>query len=79
MRWEDHIEQKPGVMMGKPVIKGTRLTVEHIVERLGAGWTEAELMESYPDLTRDEIHAALTFAAKSLSSEMTVYLADAVR
>ena len=76
MLWQNHIEQKPGVMLGKPVIKGTRITVELILERLGAGCTEAQLLRSYPHLKADDIRAALTFAAKSLSFDETVFLSE---
>ena len=76
MEWQDHIEQRPGVMLGKPVIKGTRITVEHILDRMGAGWTETQLLQSYPNLTTQGIRAALAFAAKSLASDETVFLVD---
>ena len=76
MDWRPYIEQRPGVMTGKPVIKDTRLTVELILERLSDGDTEADLLESYPRLRAEHIRAALAFAAASLSSEETVF-ADA--
>jgi uncharacterized protein (DUF433 family) len=76
MPWQNHIEQKPDVMLGKPVIKGTRITVELILERLGAGWTEAKLLHSYPHLKADDIRAALTFASRALASDETVFLAE---
>ncbi len=76
MNWQEHIEQRPGVMLGKPVIKGTRITVEHILERLGAGWTEAQLLESYPHLKPEHIRAALTFASRSLASDETIFVAE---
>ena len=53
----------PAVMMGKPVVAGTRLTVELILRKLGAGETVEQLLESHPRLTRDGVLAALTFAA----------------
>lgn len=74
MRWQDHIEQKPDVMLGKPVIKGTRITVEHILERFGSGWTEADLLKSYPHLHAEQICAALTYASRALASDETVFL-----
>ena len=69
----EYIEQRPDVMLGKPVIKGTRLTVEMILEELGQGSTEAELLGSYPRLRPEHIRAALTFAALSLSSEINLF------
>jgi uncharacterized protein (DUF433 family) len=77
MNWRDHIEQRPDVMMGKPVFKGTRLTIEHVPERLGDGATEADLLAAHPRLTPQHIRAALAYAAASLSAERTIYLADA--
>lgn len=60
------IESNPKVMMGKPVIKGTRLTVELILERLAAGETVEQLLAAYPRLTPQAVYAALNFAAKRL-------------
>ncbi len=73
MDWRKHIEQRPGVMMGKPVIKGTRLTVELILEGLAEGATEADLIEAHPRLQREDIRAALSYAKASLSSERTIF------
>ncbi len=69
MDWRQYIEQTPDVMVGKPVIKGTRLTVELILERLSDGDSEADLLDSYPRLRKEHIRAALAFAAASLSCE----------
>jgi uncharacterized protein (DUF433 family) len=70
--WKETITADPEVMMGKPVIAGTRLTVEFIVERLADGWTEEELVENYPGLTPAQIHACLAYAAEMLS-EVQMY------
>jgi uncharacterized protein (DUF433 family) len=77
MGWQEHIEQNPEVMLGKPVIKGTRITVEHVLERFGGGWTEADLLKSYPHLSAEQIRAALSFAARALSTDETVFLTGA--
>jgi len=61
--WRQFIERKPGVLGGKPVIKGTRISVQLILERLGDGWTEAELLDAYPHLTPEHIRAAQAYAA----------------
>ena len=53
------IEINPQVMMGKPVIRGTRITVELILNKLGEGTTESELLEDYPNLQREDIRAAI--------------------
>ncbi len=60
------IVSDPNVMMGKPVIAGTRITVELILQRLAAGETVEQLLEGYPRLTREGISAALNFAADAL-------------
>jgi uncharacterized protein (DUF433 family) len=60
------ISLDPDVMVGKPVIKGTRLTVEYIVNLLAHGANVDEILGEYKDLTRDDVRACLLFAAKSL-------------
>ena len=73
MDWREHIEQDPGVMLGKPVIKGTRLTVEMILERLGQGAPVEDLLASYPQLRAEHVRAAQAFAAASLALDETVW------
>ena len=65
----------PAVMMGKPCIKGTRITVELILRKLGAGRSFADLLEAYPKLTEDDLRAALAFAADYMQHE-TVLAAE---
>jgi uncharacterized protein (DUF433 family) len=60
----------PAVMMGKPVIKGTRITVELILEKLAAGESEEQIQEAHPRLTLEAIHAALAFAAEALRADV---------
>ena len=62
------IEINPAVMLGKPVIRGTRIPVEVILRKLGEGATEADLLESYPRLVREDIQAALLCYRFSLNS-----------
>ena len=64
------IQSNPAVMMGKPVIAGTRITVELILEELGAGESIDQLLAAYPHLTREGINAALTFAAEYLRGDI---------
>ncbi|MBZ4187461.1 DUF433 domain-containing protein [Niabella beijingensis] len=64
-----YIEIRPEIMMGKPVIKGTRVTVEMILESLGSGESVDNILDSYPRITRDAISAALLFAAEALKTE----------
>jgi uncharacterized protein (DUF433 family) len=73
MDWRVHIEQRRDVMLGKPVIKGTRLTVEMILEKLGDGWPVEDLLAAYPDLTREHIQAAQAYAAAYLALDETIF------
>lgn len=67
---QDLIEINTAVMMGKPVIRGTRIPVETILEKLAAGETENDLLAAHPRLTREAIHAALAYAAKTLRADV---------
>jgi len=71
------IESNPSVMMGKPVIAGTRITVELILEKLAAGETTEDLLDAHPRLTREAIRAALAFAAEALHADVVYPLAEA--
>jgi uncharacterized protein (DUF433 family) len=66
----------PKVMVGKPVIKGTRITVEHVLRELAGGLTPAELLDAYPRLTADDIRAACAYAAARLAEERIHISAD---
>lgn len=61
----ERIEIDPAIMMGKPVIKGTRITVELILSKLAEGATEAELLEDYPHLKIEDVRAAIAYRAAS--------------
>ena len=65
----DRMEINPAVMLGKPIIRGTRIPVELILRKLGEGATEADLLDAYPRLTSADVRAALTYAARSLAHE----------
>jgi uncharacterized protein (DUF433 family) len=67
----------PQVMLGKPVIAGTRITVELVLEKLAAGETVEQILEAHPKLTREEIQAALHFAAEALRSDVVYPVAEA--
>jgi uncharacterized protein (DUF433 family) len=69
MTWQKRIVVDPGILVGKPVIKGTRLAVEFIVDLLAQGWTEKEILRNYPGITRADIHACLAYASASLHAE----------
>ena len=70
----DRIEKKPDVMLGKPVIKGTRIPVELIIRKLGEGVSFEDLLNAYPNLAENDIHAALLYAAEYLGNETLIYL-----
>lgn len=72
MAWQDRIAVDPKVLTGKPIIKGTRLAVEFVVELLANEWTEQQILENYPQLRHEDITAVLNYAAQVLKEE-TVY------
>lgn len=73
MNWQDYIEQKPEVLRGKPVIRGTRISVELILERLGDGWSPEEILQSYPHLKAEHIQAAQAYAAAALATDEILF------
>jgi uncharacterized protein (DUF433 family) len=73
MDWHDQITVDPKVLVGKPVIKGTRIAVEFVVDLLGRGWTREQILEEYDHLTPEDIQACLAYASEVLKSEK-VYL-----
>jgi uncharacterized protein (DUF433 family) len=75
----DRIEIDPKVMLGKPVIRGTRITVELILRKLSEGANDKELLEAYPNLTNEDIQAAIRYAADTVSHEETVFLKSSKR
>ena len=68
------IEINPKIMLGKPVIRGTRIPVELLLHKLGEGATESDLLDAYPRLTREDIQAALSYAAAALAHEEIMVL-----
>ncbi len=73
IRWEDYVEQRKDVMLGKPVFKGTRLTVEHVLKELGNGVTPDELLANYPRLKPEHVRAAMLYAAAVLGMDEAIY------
>ena len=67
--WEERIVVDPRILAGKPVIKGTRLSVEFIIELLGSGWTESDILEHYSGIEHEDILACLRYASSVLSAE----------
>ena len=76
MEIAQYIEVNPKKMMGKPVIKGTRITVESLLEKLAAGESEDNILEAHPHITKESIKAALSFAAQSLKGEIIYPIAS---
>ena len=70
MNWRHYIEVDPQVMGGKPVIKGTRITVEIILDWLAAGWSESEIFENYPRLTPDALKAIFAFSREIVGEQL---------
>lgn len=63
IRWQDYIEERKEVMVGKPTFKGTRLTVEFVLKQLGAGMSHVEMLDQYPTLKPEHLRAAMLYAA----------------
>ena len=77
MNWRDYIVSDPEILVGKPVVRGTRLSVDLILDRLADGWTTEDLFQSYPRLTQESLQAVFAFAAEILKDEDYVALAKA--
>ena len=73
MSWEDRITVDPEILVGKPVVKGTRISVEFVVDLLGRGWTSEQVLGEYDHLAPEDIQACLAYASDVLKSER-VYL-----
>ena len=69
MYWQEHISSDPAILFGKPVVKGTRIPVDLVLERLAAGHSNDDLLKAYPRLTLESIRACLLFAADSAKHE----------
>jgi uncharacterized protein (DUF433 family) len=75
MDWRKHIHSNPNILLGKPVVKGSRLSVEFILGLFAAGWTETQILESYPTLTSESIRAIFAFASECMQDEILYTLA----
>ena len=69
MAWQDRIVVDAQILVGKPTVRGTRLAVELIVDLLAQGWTQEQIIDSYPSLTSEDIRACLAYASEVLHSE----------
>ena len=70
MNWKEHIIIDPNILVGKPVIKGTRLSVEFILDLLAQGWLERDIIENYPGIDKEDIKACLGYASNALKNEI---------
>jgi uncharacterized protein (DUF433 family) len=77
MSWQDRITVDPNILVGKPIIKGTRISVEFVVDLLGRGWTNEQILREYDHLSPADIQACLAYASEMLKSER-VYLLPSV-
>jgi uncharacterized protein (DUF433 family) len=66
VNWRDHIHSDKEILLGKPVVKGTRLSVDFILQRLADGWTEQQLLENYPRLTREDLQAIFNYVQECM-------------
>jgi uncharacterized protein (DUF433 family) len=69
MSWQSRIAIDPNVLVGKPIIKGTRISVEFIIDLLAQGWSTDEILRNYPGIVIDDIQACLSYASESLRAE----------
>lgn len=72
MDWQQYIERNPEVLLGKPVIKGTRISVELIMRKLAGGYSFEDILKAYPHLSKEQVAAACEYAADVIANEETV-------
>ena len=77
MDWREHIVVDPDVLVGKPIVKGTRVSVELLLDRFADGWSYDDILEAYPHLTREQVQAAVTFASELFKEEKYVAIGKA--
>lgn len=70
LNWRNHIHSDTKILLGKPVIKGTRIAIELILELLATGWTIEMLLESYPKITEDDIKAVFAYLRDCIQQEL---------
>jgi uncharacterized protein (DUF433 family) len=72
MDWTERIVTDPNVLVGKPTIKGTRISVELIIDRLADGWSEKDILDSYPRLTREDLRAVFAFIQECMKDGLFI-------
>ncbi len=78
MEWKERIVSDKNVLLGKPVIKGTRISVEFILERLADGWSESKILESYPHLKKEDLQAVFAYLNEFVKDGLMVELRSRV-
>ena len=69
MNWQEHISVDSKVLVGKPVVKGTRIAVELVLQQMANGWTHEQILDSYPNLKAEDLRACLAYASEVLHEE----------
>jgi len=77
--WREHMVSDPAILGGKPILKGTRLSVEFVLELLAGGWHEQSLRQNYPNLTEERVRAVLAYAAETFRDERFYLLPPAAQ
>lgn len=77
MNWQERIVVDPETLVGKPIVKGTRISVEFVVDLLGRGWSVEQVLAQYDHLTATDVQACLAYASEVLKSERVYLLPDA--
>ena len=76
MDWHQYIHSDPEILIGKPVVKGTRLSIDFILNLFANGWTQEQVLENYPTLTPDALRAVFAFAAECMSEEVLYTISE---
>lgn len=69
IHWKKYIHSNPAVLVGKPVVKGTRLSVEFLLGLMAKGWSEKQILKNYPSLSSESLHAVFAFATECMREE----------
>jgi uncharacterized protein (DUF433 family) len=75
-KWDNNIETNPNILYGKPVIKGTRIPVDLLLEKMSNGQRFQEIIQSYPDLKEEDLYACLAYATSLIRNEIHIPLAS---
>lgn len=70
MKWQEHIISDPSILLGKPTIKGTRISVELILELFSIGWNEQQILDSYPSISSDSLRSVFAYLKECIQQEL---------